>query len=259
MEAGPGVQQREGHPMMRSQVEHGEAMRMRRLGRARVAALGGWMALLVACGPDPEGKFGDFVKDATVTEGQSSTGGPSPTGEPGSTSYTGVTEATGGIDAYDINGDFLLAVSTTVDRTKPLQFIATNTVTETDGKLVLSTCLQPLSLTMGKVTVPREPIGDPLCFDELEIADNKFTVDAGVVMVTGMANPITGSDIVASLVMAAEIQSDDLYCGTVSGMVMMPLELDIMGSSFAAVRLADKAVLPKDVLIDCMGTTLTDK
>ncbi len=253
--------------MMRAQVEHSE--RSEAGGRRAMglwAAGLGLTALLMAlgCGPDPEGKFDEFTEQTKETEGQSSSGDPGSTTD-GMTAGTtsdpteDPTGTSGGPVAFDISGDFLLAVSTTVDRSKPLQFIATNMVTDVGGKMMMDTCLQPLSLMPGKVTVPREPIGDPLCFKGLEIVDGEFTLDAGVVMVTGMANPITGGDIVASLIMSASLKSDDLYCGTVDGDVMQPLETSIAGSSFAAVRLADKTMLPNPVTIDCKGTTVTDK
>jgi hypothetical protein len=57
------------------------------------------------------------------------------------------------------------------------------------------------------VLVPREPIGDPLCFEGLAIDGGAFTIDAGVVMVTGMANPITGANITASLIMMGTIRA----------------------------------------------------
>lgn len=242
--------------MTRVQVEHHVVRGVGGLGMLALLSAGG-LLLGPGCGPDPEGKFEEFTEQ--TKEG---TGGAESTGDPGTTTDepTGGTAATtGGPVAFDISGDFLLAVSTTVDRSKPLQFIATNTVTEMDGKMLLDSCLQPLTLMAGKVTMPREPIGDPLCFKGLEVVDGQFTLDAGVVMVTGMANPITGANIVASLIMAGTIQSDDLYCGTVTGTVMEPPVGDIAGSSFAAVRLADKTVLPNPVTIDCKGTTVTDK
>ena len=246
--------------MMRAQVQHSERSEAGRLGlwAAGLGLTGLLMAL--GCGPDPEGKFDEFTEQTKETEGQSSSGDGSSTTD-GTTAVTteDPTGTSGGPVAFDISGDFLLAVSTTVDRSKPLQFIATNMVTDVGGKMTMDTCLQPLTLMQGKVTVPREPIGDPLCFKGLEVVDSEFTLDAGVVMVTGMANPITGANIVASLIMAGTIQSDDLYCGTVTGTVMEPPVGDIAGSSFAAVRLADKTMLPNPVTIDCKGTTVTDK
>ncbi len=241
--------------MTRVQVEHHVVRGVGGLGMLALLLAGG-LLLGPGCGPDPQGKFDEFTEQ---TKEGSSTGDPGTTTGATSDEPTGGTGATtGGPPAFDISGDFLLAVSTTVDRSKPLQFIATNTVTEMDGKMLLDSCLQPLTLMAGKVTMPREPIGDPLCFEGLEIVDGAFTIDAGVVMVTGAANPITGANIVASLIMAGTIQADDFYCGTVTGEVMEPPVGDITGSSFGAVRLADKAVLPTDVTIDCAGKTVTD-
>lgn len=220
---------------------------------AAMTMAGGWVALLLACnGPDPSGKFDEFVEQT-----RESTDGTTDSGSTGTSSTTEPT--TGGPELFDISGDFLLAVATTVDQDKPLQFIATAVVADMGGAQVLtSLCLQPLTLTQGKVLVPREPIGEPLCFKDLAITDNKFTLDAGVVSVTGMANPITGANIVASLIMAATIKSDDLYCGSVTGEVMEPPVGDITGSTFAAVRLADVKVLPNPVVVDCAGRTVTD-
>jgi len=220
--------------------------------RSRAAALGSTLALALtlACGPDPEGKFEEFLK--TTRESTSSTS--SGTSE-GSTSDG----TTGEPEFFDISGEFLLAVSTTVDRSKPLQFLATNTVTEQDGARTLSTCLQPLTLEVGKVLTPREPVGAPLCFEGLPIVDGSFVIDAGEVAVDGTANPITASNIVATLLMAGSIKSEDLYCGAVSGVVLVPeIVGSIDGSSFAAVRVADMAALPDPVVVDCMGSSVTD-
>lgn len=239
-------------PMMRArQVEHYEPRR----ARLQAVALCG-LVLALGCGPDPEGKYKEFVKDTREsTSGMDSQG---TTSEPGTTGTPTTAATTGEPALLDITGDFLLAVATTVDQDKPLQFIATNTVTETDGKQMLSICLQPLTLLQGKVTEPREPISEPLCFMDVEIVDNNFTLDAGIVSVTGMANPITGANIVASLVMAGSVKSDDLFCGKVTGEVMEPPVGDIAGSTFAAVRLTDVKVLPNPVVVDCGGRTVTD-
>ncbi|MCY1068967.1 hypothetical protein OV090_29785 [Nannocystis sp. RBIL2] len=160
----------------------------------------------------------------------------------------------------DISGDFLLAVSTVIARDLPLQFIATNTLTTDEmGNTFLAACLQPLSLTAGKVNVPREPIGDPLCYEDIPIVDGKFDIDAGVVKVTGMANPVTGGDIEATLRMIATIIDEDFFCGEIEGDLMSPLMSTLKGSTFAAVRLEDPAMLPLDVTKSCSGDTVRDK
>lgn len=159
----------------------------------------------------------------------------------------------------DISGDFLLAISTVIAPDLPMQFIATNTLMDDGaGGKVLKSCLQPLQLMQGTVTMPRVPIGDPLCYENIPVVDGKFTIDAGVVMVTGMANPVTGGDIEATLVMAGSIISADFYCGDLTGAVMSPLMADLAGSTFAATRLTDPMMLPLEVTKNCQGATVTD-
>jgi hypothetical protein len=202
-----------------------------------LAALG-----LVAGCPDPEAKFDEFLDN--TKDDRDFMPPPPPDVMPAQA---------------DISGDFLLAVSTIIAPDLPLQFVATNkTTTDEDGNTLLDVCLQPLSLAPGKVNTPREPIGDPLCYEDLLIADGKFEIDAGVVMVTGMANPVTGGDIVASLKMVGTVIDADLYCGSIEGEVMMPLMSPLAGSTFAAVRLADPAELPVDVTKNCKGETVRD-
>jgi hypothetical protein len=84
-------------------------------------------------------------------------------------------------------------------------------------------------------------------------AAGAFTLDFGDTMVTGMANPITGSDIAATLSLQGTIQDANLWCGSVTGMVTSPITQDLMGSTFAAVRVeaTDPASLPTDVLSTC--------
>ena len=128
-----------------------------------------------------------------------------------------------------------------------------------DGAQKVSICLQPLSLSQGSVLKPREPIGEPLCFPEIQLDDDSFMLQTGVMHIAGGANPITGADVVMSLIILAGIESDDFYCGNVAGEVMDPPVGSIVGSTFAAVRLDDVKVLPDPVLIDCFGTSLTDQ
>lgn len=148
----------------------------------------------------------------------------------------------------DINGTFLLALAAVIAPEFPLQFYATVTFTPdgVGGSVALE--LQPLSLDPQTTTTPRQPVGDSLMVGPAMV-NAAGTFDLPItepVMVTGMANPITGSDIVATLNLAATIQSEDLFCGTVTGAVTSPLELDLAGSTFAAVRVPSVDMLPVD-------------
>lgn len=214
---------------------------LRAPGRAPGGALLAAAALLVGC-PDPGAKYDEFLEN---TDDDRDFKPPPP-------------PDVATIEA-DISGDFLLAISTSIDPSKPMQFLTTNTIVSDDaGKFYLSTTLQPLAITTGQVTTPRTPVGEPLVYEMIPIADGEFTVDAGTVMVLGAANPITGTDIVASLMMQASILSADLYCGEFSGMLMEPLPYDLAGSTFAAVRVDGPMALPTDVTINCEGGTVTD-
>jgi hypothetical protein len=150
----------------------------------------------------------------------------------------------------DISGKFLLAVGTTIDPNKPLQFTADNKLTlNTDGTGTLDVEIQALS-AMGRM-----PVGNKITKTGIAVAaDGSFEIVAGTVMVPGAANPITGGDIVADLTLVGSIRSADSYCGTVRGKLMMPIMLDLAGSTFSAVRIPASGVLPSPE-IKCPDTT----
>ncbi|MBC8071788.1 MAG: hypothetical protein IAG13_25910 [Deltaproteobacteria bacterium] len=148
----------------------------------------------------------------------------------------------------DVNGTFLLALAAVIDPLHPLQFYTTATFTPEAEGGTLALDLQPLSLEVLGTTMPRQPVGDvlPLPAVPVDAAGGFLFTIADPVMVTGEANPITGSDIVATLVLTGSIQSEDLFCGTVTGAVTSPLMLDLVGSTFAAVRVPSVDMLPGD-------------
>ncbi|WP_106390975.1 hypothetical protein [Enhygromyxa salina] len=162
-------------------------------------------------------------------------------------------------DLPDVTGNFLFAVETNLGPDLPMQFATTVTFTASADGLggVADFSFQPLSLDQGEILTPREFVGDPLVFDDIPIAaDGSFEVDMGLVKVTGAANPITGSDIEATLLISGEVLDMDTMCGDVAGMVTVPLEAPLEpGSFFAASRLADDgsdpSTLPTDFPYKC--------
>lgn len=185
------------------------------------------------------------------------------TGEPttGEPTTAAATSGTTVLDTGDITTggpvgaeEFLLAISSVIDPGLPLQFLATTTFSADVMRLEL----QPLGLDQGKVSTPRVPVGEPLVFDMIPVKDGQFVIDFGLVLITGAANPITGSDITATLQASGSVVSEDFYCGTVDGQLMMPIQSGLTGSTFAAVRLADPSQLPFDVPINCAGDTVSD-
>lgn len=152
------------------------------------------------------------------------------------------------------SGLYLLAVSTIISPQLPLQFLAT--VDAADPAL-WDLSLQPLALDQGQTGSPQTPVGDPLVFDDVAVVDGGFTIDFGETLLPGQTNPITGSDITATITMSGTVVDPDFFCGLVGGLVTMPLMTSIDGSTFAAVRVTDPGSLPDAIPINCAGDTVS--
>ena len=154
----------------------------------------------------------------------------------------------------DIGGDgevqiMLLAVSTVVDVSKPLQGIVWM---ERAGGDAIDLTLQWLSLDVGSTTEPRELVGDVYFYPGVPIApDGSFVWDTGVILVPGEANPITGSDLVVSASMAAYLEGSP-YCGSVGGQVTSPIMVPLDGSTHAMTTVEDETTLPLDFPMSCL-------
>ena len=191
--------------------------------------------------PDSEARFNEFLEatkdmrqDAGDDESESGNGDGDGDGDPADT-------------IPDMSGTFLFALETALGPGLPLQFV-TNidmTVNEDGSGAVASMSFQPLSLEQGETLMPRECIGEPLVFTDVAFdASGAYVLDMGEVMVTGMANPVTGGDIVATLVVSGEVVHEDAICGTFDAMLTSPLESPLTGSTFAAIRLDDDGCTP---------------
>lgn len=212
-------------------------------GRIR-ATVGLAVALALTGCPDPEAKFNEFLENTDDNRDFMVPDMPPPPDL--------------GPMLPDISGEFLLAVSTSISPELPMQFIVTNTMhVDMMGNATLDVSMQPLALMQGHVLTPRTPIGEPQEFTAIPIMSGRFDIDAGTVMVTGEANPVTGSDIVVELLLKGTIISADVFCGDLEGQLIEPLQAELMNSTFAAVRLADPAMLPTDVTINCAMDTVT--
>lgn len=172
-----------------------------------------------------------------------------PTSEPDPVTSSTTTSPPG-----DSSGDYLLAVSTVVSRDLPLQFYTT---VEASDPALWTVILQPLSLDIGQTGGPQVPFGDPFVFTDVPVVDGAFTLDFGEILLAGATNPITGSDITASIVLTGHVQDADSFCGDASGTVTAPLMTTIDGSTFAAVRVSGLDALPDAITINCAGDTVT--
>jgi hypothetical protein len=197
------------------------------------------VVLLGAC-PDPEGAFNDFgnrIPDAAVIV------------QPDSPPFENIPDVSGTF-LTGLTNDLIIATSS-----PPVQFLATQTVDKSGGKYMLTLSLQPLSVAT------REPVGSAIAYAPVEVADNgSFTATVGSLTVPAEADPLPGNlgPIVASnVVIHGQIRSADAHCGTVDGMVSMPVPTDLGTShtTYAGIRVQPGTTgsdLPP-VVKDCAG------
>jgi hypothetical protein len=144
-------------------------------------------------------------------------------------------------ERFDFSGHYLSALSTTLAPGQSILFACDIEVASDLTALDLT--FQPLATDAD--ASPREPVGEPIVARAVAyMEDGSFSADLGEVTVPGRANPISGSDIVASVVIdaAAHAQNDELpvyFCGQASGMVTVPLAFDLAGSTIGAVAADD--------------------
>lgn len=177
----------------------------------------GLVALASGC-TDPDGRYDDFLErtaDLRAPDSGAITPG----------------------ERFDFSGRYLVALSITLAPGQPILLAADVGVAEDLASIDLA--FQPLATDLDEA--PRSEVGDALEVDAVPYAeDGSFEVDFGEVTVPARANPISGSDIVATVAIAgtAHEATDDramLFCGDASGMVRVPLALDLAGSTFGAV------------------------
>jgi hypothetical protein len=194
---------------------------------------------------DGDGDPGDGDADPETGDGD----GDPETGDGDGDPETGDGDGDGETGDGDGDGDgdalpeltYLLAIETVLGPDLPLQFVLDvfNLVQTNDG-VTGDFVLQPLSLAQGQTT-PGECIGEPLEYEGILFQsdfDGSFVVDMGLVMISGEANPVTGSDMEATMVLHGQPVAPDAMCGDMTGILMSPLEYDLAGSTFAAIPLA---------------------
>ena len=197
--------------------------------RVHLCSLPCLLICVIGC-PDPEARFDEFLEATKENRVQAS----DESGESGSESG----ETSGEPNTIDdMTGTYLLGLeATTLAPDLPLKFVTTidNMIIAEDGSgATADFTFQPLS-------VPGECLDGILEFPGVVFdADGNFEIDMGLVMVSGEANPISGTDIEATIVMHGRIVDVDALCGEVDGMLMSPLVFDLAGSNFAAIRLDD--------------------
>lgn len=163
------------------------------------------------------------------------------------------------VECSPTKGAFLLAISTPLAPDLPLQFIVYVTMpTDHIGTLEVSG-VRSLSLEIGSVTAPREPIGLNHTWDDAKVYHYYFDdLSTGLLPIPGDANPITGEAVELDATLTGTVKSRNLLCGVVFGEILKPSQQSLVGSTFAARRVAADDLLPGEVVVDCDGRTVSD-
>jgi len=128
----------------------------------------------------------------------------------------------------DISGTFLFALAAVIAPDPPFQFIADIQI---NGNTL------DISLT-GLDRYDRSVVpGDFLGATDVPIDETgRFEVPI-VGVIPGDANVVSGSDLTVDLVLIGRIRDENTFCGDATGMILKPLELDIVGSTIGGIRI----------------------
>jgi hypothetical protein len=179
---------------------------------------------LTGC-PDPDAAYKDFASRAEAIP-------PLPAGECGQ-------------KVPEVEGEFFFSLSSQLAKKSPITFIAQ--VTSDDAGLSMN--LKPL--TAADRTTPVDPAVD---VGPYPIVDGDFTAALPLLVVPGVANPISPADIEAQVTLVGSV-CEDFICGTVEGMVIKPFEitLDPENSRFTMERVTVAGEYPEPPRINCAG------
>ncbi|WP_437526685.1 hypothetical protein WME79_41435 [Sorangium sp. So ce726] len=148
-------------------------------------------------------------------------------------------------EAGAVDGDFLFSLSAYLNPQAPILFVASLTTEASDGGLSFSLTFQPLMADDR-----RTPTGEPFDVGPFELAaDGKFTAQLPTLVVPGDANPISGSELEATITLTGSLCAPaDFVCGVITGTTARPLTLNLKGSTFAMERIADPSSYPAPVI-----------
>lgn len=205
--------------------------RSRILLRLTPALLG---LLSLAC-VDAGGEYDSFNERAKKTSGPGGTG----CGDP--------TAACQPATPADLEGQWLFALSATINPVQPILFFADIVSQQSGSDLTWAWTITPLSAadkTPLSALPPLEATTVP--------ADGAWSADLPPLAVPGAANPITGSDIEADTTLTGNVcGSRNFLCGDVGGMVTKPIQLGLEGSTWTLARLEEPNKVPDVIFINC--------
>ncbi len=194
----------------------------RRRARALLLALAVLSSATASCA-DPKGRYDAFLARTSDQRIAAGDGGPAPS------------------ERFDFSGRYLLALKTPIAPATPLLLRVDATVSSDLTKIAF--VFQPLAT--DQAPQPRAAVGSSIQIEGVAYdAQGSFDADLGQVAVPGSANPISGSDITATVQLrgtALHAGGAPLLCGSASGNVTSPIMLNLAGSQFGAVPAQDPA------------------
>jgi hypothetical protein len=166
------------------------------------------------------------------------------------------------LKAEQLTGTYLYAISVPLAPELPTVYLAEITAEPLGDQLQVTTRQRPLHKSDRKT-----PVGD---WGEPRIdvvsATGEYTTGTVHAVVPKEANAITGSETTTETVFSGTYVNPatpdnpdakvDFFCGTMNGRSTAPLEIDLSGSTFAAIRLEtpdDLSSYPP-VVLDCAMT-----
>lgn len=208
-----------------------------------------WIAVSLALLPiasgrcaDPSGAYDDFVERRKATSSGDNGG------KCGSDK---VVSTCSPITADSVANGYLLTLAVNLLPSKP--YVAIMTAELDEAARTITMTMQPLRADDRKT-----PAGDPFVGGPFPIEDDgSFVADFGEVILPGATNPISGRDLLATLILVAQpgglCDESGFACGIVEGRATEPITIDLEGSTFTLQRLPKLRTLP-DPLLDCSCT-----
>src|SRR5262245_50227458 len=137
----------------------------------------------------------------------------------------------------DVSGPFLSGLpNDLLSASGPIRFLSTQTVDMSGGMYKVTLSFQPLDKTTYL------PVGDPAAFPPVMVSKTTGEFDvslSGMLTIPAAANTLLPAPIVAQNVQVhGRIVSKDRHCGTLTGMVTMPVPADlaVVHTTYGAIR-----------------------
>lgn len=152
----------------------------------------------------------------------------------------------------DLDGQYFFAFAASLEKLKPIVFLATITSKAGASGTEMKWELQGLNWSDRKT-----PVGPPLVLDALAIdAEGNIDADLAPLDVVGEANPFSHTPITAdvSSLRGQFCAGQTFFHGSFDGIVTKPIELSVDCSSWTLTKVTGPADYPEPPPVDCKKT-----